>query len=462
MICMKRRKKRKRNKKQGKEYQGQKLDLDTFYFKAIVEKEHRKETAMKNFLRKLTTAVFLITLTGQTIVWASDGSIWYEDNRVVAHALGAIEGRIETNSKEAFINAYENGYKVMEADFTLTSDGMLVVRHDFNQDSYFRLEQVVQNGNTQMDSNRYKNEKINFKYTPLTAGDLIQLLNQYEDVFLITDSKYTDAATVEKEFNVLINTAKSLGMTQVLDRFVIQIYNQDMYKVIKDIYPFDNWIFTLYQLQNPDYDSIGQFCLDNEIDVVTMNYEIAEAGNIKKLTDRGLKVYTHTVNRLLDYKKLLSVGCYGIYTDIIQPHELAYIGMGSKKKNGTRAFMAGKKSLTIGTYSIKGEEYVKLRDMAKMLEDTKGAFEVIIDDAAKTINLTTDESYTSTGSELLLAFAGSGIVRVSSYQIKVDGINQNIRGYDVDGQLYFKPEDLGKVLGFTVTIDENGVKRIQF
>ena len=48
--------------------------------------------------------------------------------------------------------------KVMEADFNFTSDGILVVRHDFDQDSYYNLEQKV-NGSTQMNSSRFSSEK---------------------------------------------------------------------------------------------------------------------------------------------------------------------------------------------------------------------------------------------------------------------------------------------------------------
>ena len=36
---------------------------------------------------------------------------WYEENKLVAHTLGAIEDKKETNSKEAFIHSWENGYK---------------------------------------------------------------------------------------------------------------------------------------------------------------------------------------------------------------------------------------------------------------------------------------------------------------------------------------------------------------
>ena len=57
---------------------------------------------------------------------------WTEGNALIAHALGEYEGKIETNSKEAFLQSWENGFRVMEADFVYTSDNVLVVRHDFH------------------------------------------------------------------------------------------------------------------------------------------------------------------------------------------------------------------------------------------------------------------------------------------------------------------------------------------
>ncbi len=46
-----------------------------------------------------------------------------EQNPLIAHALGEADGKIETNSKEAFLTSWQNGFRAVEADFTYTSDG---------------------------------------------------------------------------------------------------------------------------------------------------------------------------------------------------------------------------------------------------------------------------------------------------------------------------------------------------
>lgn len=254
---------------------------------------------------------------------------WYDYCTLIAHALGQIDGRTETNSREAFLSSYESGIRAFEADFQMTSDGVLVVRHDFDQDSYWSLEQTVDLDAIVMDSARYVTEKINYKYTPLTAEDLLTLLIEYEDAFLITDSKEVDEDTVTAQFTALVEIAENLGCPEVLDRVVVQIYNQEMLDVVRDIYPFQNWIFTLYMLTDPDLDEIGAFCEAEGIDVVTIDSVVftKEKGDI--LNSYDVKIFTHTLNRLMDVEWGRYRGAYGVYSDILTQADLELIGMGA-------------------------------------------------------------------------------------------------------------------------------------
>ena len=65
---------------------------------------------------------------------------WQSKNPLIAHALGEADGKIETNSKEAFLTSWQNGFRAVEADFTYTSDGTLVVRHDFEKDGSYSTD----------------------------------------------------------------------------------------------------------------------------------------------------------------------------------------------------------------------------------------------------------------------------------------------------------------------------------
>ncbi len=395
---------------------------------------------LKQIIAVLLTSIFLCTP-----VYAEQNKKWYDENRLVAHALGAIEDKKETNSKEAFIHSWSNGYKVMEADFCLTSDDTLVVRHDFDQDSYYNLEQIV-NGSTEMTTSRFSNEKINFRYTSLTATQLLYLMAEYEDVYLITDTKYTDTERIQKQFHAIVNTAKTMGREDILDRIVVQIYNTEMLSTIKEIHPFTNWIYTLYQTPNPDYEQIAVFCSENGVDVVTINYEAVKKENIQKLTAKGIKVYAHTVNRILDFKRMLDAGCYGIYTDYIKPYDLDLVNM-KKTPFWAGRMMINQKESNINFNTIMGKDYMKLRDFAMLVSGTDAQFEIKYDSVTNTVNIIKGGVYTSIGNEMLLDKSQKYITKKSNYNIAVDGTAVNVQCYTIDGDLYFNVEDLAKLFG---------------
>lgn len=379
---------------------------------------------------------------------------WYDDNRLVAHALGSIEDKKETNSKEAFLNSWGHGIRVLEADFSMTSDGTLVVRHDFDQDSYYTLEQKVI-GSTDMNSSRYQNEKINFRYTPLTAAQLIQMMTEYDDVYIVTDTKSTDIPTIKRQFQAFVDYAKNVEHPEVLERLVIQIYNPEMYEAVKEIHPFKNWIYTLYQTQNPDYDQIGEYCVANGIDVVTINQEIVEPANISKLTQRGIKVYAHTVNRVLDLQKMLNAGCYGIYTDYIKPQDLSFVGLQAvnRKQSMTVEFEENRRQ--VEGYRILGHNYMPLRDMALLLKDSEQKFAVSYDANKKEILLQKEKDFAGLGNELIVSQEKKQYIEKCIYSLKMGDNQQRAVGFWVDGELFYEPNTLASILGLSLEEEEN-------
>jgi glycerophosphoryl diester phosphodiesterase len=131
-------------------------------------------------------------------------AIEWEQHLFVAHGLGEIDGHVLTNSKEAFIQNYENGHRLFEADLTYTTDGVLVARHN--------VFEVINGVNTEINVSydHFQSNLLYEKYTALDVKELLELLVDYEDAYLITDTKFTDAATVGKQFNMLVYLAKRI------------------------------------------------------------------------------------------------------------------------------------------------------------------------------------------------------------------------------------------------------------
>ena len=51
----------------------------------------------------------------------------------IAHALGAIDDKVYTNSLEAFQHNYDLGFRVFEADLEYTSDDEIVLIHSWER-----------------------------------------------------------------------------------------------------------------------------------------------------------------------------------------------------------------------------------------------------------------------------------------------------------------------------------------
>lgn len=250
---------------------------------------------------------------------------WYEQYNVVTHALGTVDGRTATNSREAFLESYARGARVFEADMCLTADGYLVIRHDFSGTSYYNLEQKTEDTDDgQIIYGTYMHTKICYLYTPLDIDGMLSLMKEYKDTYLVTDSKYTDENSVKEEFRRLTEAVERAGDEELKKRIIVQIYSYDMLDWVRSVYdlPDGNVILTLYNMYPRVYDEIGAFCKENGVPVVTMSSDITEKEAVNTLHGYGVKVYSHTVNRI---KQMLAdiryKGVDGFYSDYVTPEE---------------------------------------------------------------------------------------------------------------------------------------------
>ena len=97
--------------------------------------------------------------------------------------------------------------------------------------------------------------------------------------------------------------------------------------------------------------------------------------------------------------------------------------------------------------------YIKLRDMAYILNGTKAQFAVGYNNAAKSISVTTGEAYTPNGSEMQTPFSGNRSYTGGAKSVTVDGKAVEMTAITLTddaggGYTYFKLRDLGKALGF--------------
>lgn len=244
----------------------------------------------------------------------------WQKETLIAHACGGIDETNYTNSKEAFENSYANGLRSIEVDFILTADDKLVCCHDWDDE----LSDEYGEGYVYTEE-EFLALRLHGKYTPMSLEMLFELMQQYEDVWVITDTKEAEADLVRKEFEILVQTAKDMECEEVLDRLVVQLYNYEMYDVVEEIYSFPEYILTLYQLGKPDEAAFiehARFCKSRGIRIITIKHKWVKP-EFAEIADRyGIDIYAHTVNDVDKLEELQAIGVKGFYTDYVVPELL--------------------------------------------------------------------------------------------------------------------------------------------
>ena len=243
---------------------------------------------------------------------------WYDTDKIIAHALGAIDGVAYTNSKEALENSYQNGVRYLECDFSITADHQLVACHDW--DFWYSWEHDTENTDEKYvpDFEEFMTTKVRTRFTALSGEELMLFMKQHPDIYIITDTKDSSPATLGESFKALVELSQKNECEDVLDRFIIQIYNLDMYEIVQEIYPFPNYILTLYQLgfngEENRMEGFAKFCMLHDIDVITMGGYLY-SDKLLEIADRyGLQIFVHTINDEDEIKAFIDKGV-GVYTD---------------------------------------------------------------------------------------------------------------------------------------------------
>lgn len=224
---------------------------------------------------------------------------WADRYRVVAHALGGIHGQTYTNAREAFIQNYRRGVRVFEADFIFSLDDALLISHDRRYVTHRHfLASSPAHGLTALD-----------------ASDLLDLLEQYPDVYLVTDTKQDLRASLA----ALV--AHAAGRDDVLARIVPQIYHPADLAIAMELYPFASICLTLYRSPMSNAQLL-RFVQATGLACVVMRDDRASPALLAQLQRMGTKVFVHTINDSQRAGELVRMGASGVFTDTLTPQSL--------------------------------------------------------------------------------------------------------------------------------------------
>ena len=149
-------------------------------------------------------------------------------------------------------------------------------------------------------------------------------MEQHNDLYIITDTKFDDIYHIQIEFNEMTEILSR--HKNVNERFIIEIYNEKMYSFLKEKkYPFKYFMFTLYKRwldrNYTDLENIFYFCVKNKIKGIIM-YTYLFNSRIDTFSKKySIPVYLHTENNLNRIVKFLE-NVRGIFSDEVDKYTL--------------------------------------------------------------------------------------------------------------------------------------------
>jgi glycerophosphoryl diester phosphodiesterase len=222
----------------------------------------------------------------------------------IAHAGGAIEGKLLTNSISALDANYARGFTWFEIDFQWTADRVLVCGHDWEQTiatNYGIAFSQAPAFAPYMEALRHHRDR------PCTIPELAAWLYRHPNARIITDIK----GSVPEALRSL---AKVIPDHET--RLIPQIYSPEQYKIAVE-QGYEDVIWTLYRYNGSDRAVLAALT-DIKPFAVTVS-EPRLLGGIGLILKRaGVPVYTHTINNAQKaYEYRAAWGAQQVYTDTL-------------------------------------------------------------------------------------------------------------------------------------------------
>ena len=241
----------------------------------------------------------------------------WENYNIMTHALGGLDGFTYLNSRESFINYYDKGCRLFEVDLSLTSDGVWVCRHNWKES----MGQWKGDKKKVLSSEEFLNTPIYGKYTPLSFKELLMLLDEYPDAFVLLDSKQYSVRNYQRtleDYAQYREIAIQAGLEHTLDQIIPELYNPAMYSGASTLYRFPAYLYSLWQEYSmEELEDIADFCQTNKIQAVSLYWEYWSEEIQKIFDERDILVYIYTINDEEKARGYLNGGVKGICTDTL-------------------------------------------------------------------------------------------------------------------------------------------------
>ena len=254
--------------------------------------------------------------------------MWYSKYHVVAHGGGAIDGKINTNSKEAWEAAYGRGVKLFDVDINRSSDGYYVLRHSWEDNFEQTSEDIIEGAKIDwldydisvldnvrvFDRETFSQLPVYSRYTPQTIEDMFVFMEEHPDVYVISDIKLSNE--FDCVYAYIFEWCKRNKREDILNRIIISAGNETQIKQVRAINPKVELSYRVYSYPNNIYEAI-KLCIDYDIHVCMLSQRFAKPDVVELFTEMGIKVFVSVLNYESQYKYYQSIGASGCLSDYL-------------------------------------------------------------------------------------------------------------------------------------------------
>jgi len=243
---------------------------------------------------------------------------------IIAHAGGAVDGNVYTNSRQALLGSIQNGLELVELDFSRTEDGAWVATHDW---PYWAAHTGFKGAlpPTAAQVREYVDaftptpsiHGVKATYSTLFLDDVVKIVDANPRVRIITDTKSSAAAQ---------QLAVELKGTASFAQFIFQFYAPADLKRAATFIPKEQLLLTTYQLDDwwqwdgfgaPFLQSLSSF---GGLFGITVPLPVAfDPGKMERLKTLGYPILVHgspnEINSVNLPWELYRLGVNGIYVD---------------------------------------------------------------------------------------------------------------------------------------------------
>ncbi|WP_322627580.1 sulfatase-like hydrolase/transferase [Aedoeadaptatus coxii] len=224
--------------------------------------------------------------------------------KTIMHGGGELDTNVVTNMMTAVENSYARGKRIMEIDFSKTTDGHYIGLHGWDGSIERYFPQREGKGQEPISHEEFMAMEEKHGWQQLDLYHLVLWMEEHPNVYIVTDIKKDN---IEFLSYIAQNFAGMRG------RFIPQIYRRDEYDQARAL-GFHNIIYTLYQSED-NVDDVIDFVNTHPLYGVTISDKKFKSGRWKELLKTKKPVFVHTINDEKRAKELLDQGVSAIYTD---------------------------------------------------------------------------------------------------------------------------------------------------